>query len=66
MENVLRKEYSGFINIWLISLLSSIGIIVIVVGLTRLTDSGLSITSRLSWMVYGKKRTSRKHNSKPL
>ncbi len=45
MENVLRKEYSGFINIWLISLLSLIGIIVIVGGLTRLTDSGLSITT---------------------
>ena len=44
MENVLRKEYSGFINIWLISLLSLIGIFVIVGGLTRLTDSGLSIT----------------------
>ena len=45
MENVLRKEYSRFINIWLISLLSLIGIIVIVGGLTRLTDSGLSITT---------------------
>ena len=45
MENVLRKEYSRFINIWLISLLSLIVIIVIVGGLTRLTDSGLSITT---------------------
>ena len=45
MEIILRKEYSKFINYWLITLLSFIGIIVIVGGLTRLTDSGLSITT---------------------
>ena len=44
MEIILRKKYSKFVNYWLISLLSLIGIIVIVGGLTRLTDSGLSIT----------------------
>ncbi len=45
MEIILRKEYSKFINYWLITLLSFIGIIVVVGGLTRLTDSGLSITT---------------------
>ena len=45
MEIILRKEYSKFINYWLISLLLFIGLIVIVGGLTRLTDSGLSITT---------------------
>ena len=44
MDIVLRKEYLRFINFWLISLLIFIAIIVIVGGLTRLTDSGLSIT----------------------
>ncbi len=45
MDIVLRKEYFKFINYWLISLLIFIAIIVIVGGLTRLTDSGLSITT---------------------
>ena len=45
MEIILRKEYSKFINYWLLSLLFFIGLIVIVGGLTRLTDSGLSITT---------------------
>ena len=45
MEIILRKEYSKFIKYWLISLLFFIGIIIIVGGLTRLTDSGLSITT---------------------
>ncbi len=45
MEIVLRKEYSKFIIYWLISLLIFIGLIVVVGGLTRLTDSGLSITT---------------------
>ena len=45
MEIVLRKEYSKFIIYWLISLLVFIGLIVVVGGLTRLTDSGLSITT---------------------
>ncbi len=45
MNIVLRKEYYNFINYWLITLLIFIAIIVIVGGLTRLTDSGLSITT---------------------
>ena len=45
MENILRKEYTKLINYWLISLLTLIGLIIIVGGLTRLTDSGLSITT---------------------
>ena len=45
MDIVLKKEYLKFINYWLISLLIFIAIIVIVCGLTRLTDSGLSITT---------------------
>ena len=45
MDIVLKKEYLKFINYWLISLLIFIAIIVIVGGLTRLTDSGLSITT---------------------
>jgi len=45
MEIILRKEYSKFINYWLLSLLIFIGLIVIIGGLTRLTDSGLSITT---------------------
>ncbi len=45
MEIILRKEYSNLIKFWLISLLFLIGIIVIIGGLTRLTDSGLSITT---------------------
>ena len=45
MEIILRKEYSKFIKYWLICLLFFISIIVIVGGLTRLTDSGLSITT---------------------
>ena len=45
MEIILKKEYSKFINFWLLSLLFFIAIIVIVGGLTRLTDSGLSITT---------------------
>ena len=49
MEIVLRKKYLKFINYWLITLLSLIGLIVIVGGLTRLTDSGLSITT---WDVF--------------
>ena len=44
MEIILRKQYSKAVNYWLIGLLFLISIIVIVGGLTRLTDSGLSIT----------------------
>ncbi len=45
MEILLRKEYQKFVNYWLLSLLSLIALIVVVGGLTRLTDSGLSITT---------------------
>ena len=45
MEIVLRKEYFKFINYWLLTLLFLIALIIIVGGLTRLTDSGLSITT---------------------
>ena len=38
MDIVLKKEYLKFINYWLKSLLFFIVIIVIVGGLTRLTD----------------------------
>ena len=45
MKIILRKEYSKFIIYWLISLLSLTSLIIVVGGLTRLTDSGLSITT---------------------
>ena len=45
MEIILRKEYTKFITYWLLTLLLFIALIVIVGGLTRLTDSGLSITT---------------------
>jgi len=37
-------NYNNFFQIWLISLIIFVGLIIIVGGLTRLTDSGLSIT----------------------
>ena len=45
MEILLRKEYTKFVNYWLISLYHLIALIIIVGGLTRLTDSGISITT---------------------
>ena len=44
MEILLRKEFLNLVYYWLLSILIIIGLIVIVGGLTRLTDSGLSIT----------------------
>ena len=44
MEILLRKEFLNLVYYWLLSILILIGLIVIVGGLTRLTDSGLSIT----------------------
>ena len=44
MKILLRKEFFNPVYYWLISILILIGLIVIVGGLTRLTDSGLSIT----------------------
>ena len=39
-----KKEYQKQVILWLLSLLIMLFIIVMVGGLTRLTDSGLSIT----------------------
>ena len=39
-----NKDYSTIFHIWLLSLAILVGLIIIVGGLTRLTDSGLSIT----------------------
>ena len=39
-----NKNYYVFFNIWLVSLTVLVALIIIVGGLTRLTDSGLSIT----------------------
>ena len=44
MKILLRKEFLNLVYYWLLSILILIGLIVIVGGLTRLTDSGLSIT----------------------
>ena len=44
MQLLLRKEFSNLVYYWLLSILILITIIVVVGGLTRLTDSGLSIT----------------------
>ena len=44
MEILLKKEFSKSVYYWLLSILILTGIIVVVGGLTRLTDSGLSIT----------------------
>jgi|TARA_B110000967_G_scaffold171881_1_gene182608 cytochrome c oxidase assembly protein subunit 15 len=39
-----NKKYYNFVSVWLISLIILVGLIIIVGGLTRLTESGLSIT----------------------
>ena len=39
-----NKKYNNFFLIWLVGLLTLIGLMIIVGGLTRLTESGLSIT----------------------
>ena len=39
-----NKNYYKIFHIWLISLTFFVGLIIVVGGLTRLTDSGLSIT----------------------
>ena len=41
---ILKKEYSDIVRYWLYLLLFLLIVIVIVGGLTRLTNSGLSIT----------------------
>ena len=44
-----NKKYYNFFSIWIISLITLVGFIIIVGGLTRLTGSGLSITK---WEVF--------------
>ena len=44
MQILLRKEFFNLVYYWLLSILILVGIIIVVGGLTRLTDSGLSIT----------------------
>ena len=44
-----NEKYYNFFSIWLISLIILIAFIIIVGGITRLTDSGLSITK---WEVF--------------
>ena len=39
-----NNNYKKYVSLWLISLLIFLTIIIVVGGLTRLTDSGLSIT----------------------
>ena len=46
IENKVLKKY---ISLWLISMFWIIAIMIVVGGLTRLTDSGLSITQ---WQLY--------------
>ena len=41
---IINKKYHIFFSIWLIVLIFLVALIIIVGGLTRLTDSGLSIT----------------------
>ncbi len=64
MNNVLNQKLNNLFNIWLKSLIALIALMIIVGGLTRLTDSGLSITkwelfsgiipplSEVDWIVY--------------
>ena len=39
-----NKEINNYISHWLLSIFLTISLIIVVGGLTRLTDSGLSIT----------------------
>ena len=39
-----NNNYKNYVSFWLLSLLIFLSIIIVVGGLTRLTDSGLSIT----------------------
>ena len=41
---ILKKEYSDIVRYWLYLLLFLLIVIIVVGGLTRLTNSGLSIT----------------------
>ena len=46
---IKNNKYNNYFSIWLICLISLVGLIIIVGGLTRLTDSGMSITK---WEVF--------------
>ena len=39
-----NNNYKNYVSFWLLSLLAFLLLIIVVGGLTRLTDSGLSIT----------------------
>ena len=39
-----KKHINNYISVWLLSMFFIVSIMIIVGGLTRLTDSGLSIT----------------------
>ena len=49
MNTLINKKYKKFFILWLISLILLIALIIVVGGLTRLTDSGLSITQ---WQLF--------------
>ena len=49
MKNFLTSRYDNLINLWLISLIFLVALMIVVGGLTRLTDSGLSITQ---WQLF--------------
>ena len=44
-----NKKYHNYFSIWLIGLITLVAFIIVIGGLTRLTDSGLSITK---WEVF--------------
>ena len=47
MNIIFNKKYEKIFIYWIITLILLIGLIIVVGGLTRLTDSGLSITQCL-------------------
>ncbi len=49
MSIVLKEKYDKFFHNWLIFMILLIGLMIVVGGLTRLTDSGLSITE---WQLF--------------
>ncbi len=49
MDTILNNKYNKLLNAWLITLIILLAIMIIVGGLTRLTDSGLSITK---WQLF--------------
>ena len=49
MNILLKENYNKFFHNWLIFMILLIGLMIVVGGLTRLTDSGLSITK---WQLF--------------